>query len=195
MKLFITRHGETEENKLGILQGHMPGQLSKEGIDQAKALAHRLKDEYFDVIYSSDLKRVVDTTQEIMVYHQDKKLVFTKELRERDFGELTGKTRQELQAESGLDVEPKQGESKVAFFERAKKVLQDLLAKHETETVLLVCHGGIGQLIIAQIFGKNYAEMLKMEKLGNTSLSVFEIAKDGTYQELSYNSTDHLQSS
>lgn len=195
MKLFITRHGETQENKLGILQGHMPGQLSKEGIDQAKALAYRLKDEYFDVIYSSDLKRVVDTTQEIMVYHQDKKLVFTKELRERDFGELTGKTRQELQAESGLDVEPKQGESKVAFFERAKKVLQDLLAKHETETVLLVCHGGIGQLIIAQIFGKNYAEMLKMEKLGNTSLSVFEIAKDGTYQELSYNSTDHLQSS
>lgn len=195
MKLFITRHGETQENKLGILQGHMPGQLSKEGIEQAKALAHRLKDEYFDVIYSSDLKRVVDTTQEIMVYHQDKKLVFTKELRERDFGELTGKTRQELQAESGLDVEPKQGESKVAFFERAKKVLQDLLAKHETETVLLVCHGGIGQLIIAQILGKNYAEMLKMEKLGNTSLSVFEIAKDGTYQELSYNSTDHLQSS
>ena len=193
MKFFITRHGETEENKLGILQGHMPGQLSKEGIEQAKALAYRLKDEYFDVIYSSDLKRVVDTTQEIMAYHHDKKLVFTKELRERDFGELTGKTRQELQAGSGLDVEPKQGESKVAFFARAKKILQDLLAKHEKETVLLVCHGGIGQLIIAQILGKNYEEMLAMEKLGNTSLSIFEIAKDSTYQEICYNSTSHLK--
>ena len=45
MRLIITRHGETEENIKGIHQGHMPGILSKLGIEQAKKLALRLKND------------------------------------------------------------------------------------------------------------------------------------------------------
>ena len=43
MKLFLVRHGETEENQQGIMQGHMPGRLSEIGKLQAKKLALRLK--------------------------------------------------------------------------------------------------------------------------------------------------------
>ena len=45
MKLILVRHGETEENKLKIFQGHTHGVLSSTGIEQAKKLAFRLKDE------------------------------------------------------------------------------------------------------------------------------------------------------
>jgi probable phosphoglycerate mutase len=192
MKLYITRHGETEENKLGVLQGHMPGRLSAEGIQQAKALGKRLKNEHFDFIYASDLARVVDTAKEIICYHQNTPFILTEDLRERDFGELQGKNRKDLQVISGLHVEPEHGELKADFFARAKNVLNDIQSKHESDTVLLICHGGIAQAMIANIFGKNYVEMLEMEKLGNTSLSIFNLHQDGNYELLSYNSTDHL---
>jgi broad specificity phosphatase PhoE len=69
MRLILTRHGETEENKLGIVQGHMQGTLSKEGIHQAEKLAERLRKEKIDAIFSSDLKRAVDTSKIILSYH------------------------------------------------------------------------------------------------------------------------------
>ncbi len=192
MKLFITRHGETQENKAGILQGHMPGRLSAEGIEQAKALGKRLKNEHFDFIYASDLARAVDTAKEITCYHQNTPFFLTEELRERDLGEFQGKNKHDLQVTSVLDVEPEHGESKVEFFARARNFLNSIQQKHDSDIVLLICHGGISAAIIANIFGKNYTEMLKMEKLGNTSLSIFDLHKDGSYKLLSYNSTDHL---
>ena len=45
MKLILTRHGETELNLKGIMQGHLPGKLTKNGINQAEKLALRLKNE------------------------------------------------------------------------------------------------------------------------------------------------------
>lgn len=193
MKLYLTRHGETEENKLGILQGHMPGKLSREGVEQAKALGQKLRSEHFDYIYASDLGRVVATAAEVTCFHPDTPVIFTKELRERDFGELTGKNRRELQIESGFDVKPQQGESKVDFFARAKRILSELTTKHPEESVLLICHGGIGQAIIAALFQKSYEELQAMDRLDNTSLSIFDISPDGNYQVVEYNSTAHLR--
>ena len=66
MKLIIARHGETEENKKGILQGHLPGKLTELGIEQSKKLALRLKNEKIDAIYSSDLARASNTAKEII---------------------------------------------------------------------------------------------------------------------------------
>ena len=68
MRLILTRHGQTEENVKRILQGHMPGKLTPLGIEQAKKLASRLKDENIDAIYSSDLARTTDTTKEMDLF-------------------------------------------------------------------------------------------------------------------------------
>ena len=43
IELFLTRHGETVENRKRVLQGHLPGQLTVEGIRQAEQLRERLK--------------------------------------------------------------------------------------------------------------------------------------------------------
>ena len=96
MILILTRHGETVLNKQGILQGHLPGELTDEGIMQAKKLAKRLKDEKIDAIYSSDLKRAADTAKEIAKLHPDAGFHLVKELREGDSGSFTGKKSSEV---------------------------------------------------------------------------------------------------
>ena len=50
MRLIITRHGETEENKAGIMQGHLPGVLSELGKEQAEKLAERFKNDKIDLV-------------------------------------------------------------------------------------------------------------------------------------------------
>src|SRR5690606_30559966 len=96
MKLIITRHGETEENVAGILQGHLPGKLSARGIEQAKKLALRLQNDKIDFIYSSDLDRAADTAKEIAQYHPNAKIEFVENLRERNLGEFQGRKRSEF---------------------------------------------------------------------------------------------------
>ena len=96
MRVILTRHGETKENKKTIVQGHMPGHLSELGKKQAEMVAIRLKDEKIDFIYSSDLKRAADTAKEIAKYHPDIPIEFTKELRERNLGEFQGKCSKEI---------------------------------------------------------------------------------------------------
>ena len=65
ISLILSRHGETEENKLHIMQGQMPGHLSELGKQQAEQLADLLEEEEIDVIVSSDLARSYDTAMAV----------------------------------------------------------------------------------------------------------------------------------
>lgn len=89
IQLYITRHGQTEENLRRILQGQMPGHLTQEGIHQAEELRERLKDIPFDCIFTSDLKRAKDSALIIALPHQCP-IIEEPLLRERDFGIHTG---------------------------------------------------------------------------------------------------------
>jgi hypothetical protein len=68
-RVYIVRHGETEENKQKIIQGHLDTILNSEGERQADLVAKALKDISFDVAYSSNLKRATDTAKRILVHH------------------------------------------------------------------------------------------------------------------------------
>jgi probable phosphoglycerate mutase len=69
VRIYIVRHGETEENKQKRIQGHLDTALNLEGEKQADLIAKELKDIPFDACYSSDLRRAVDTAKRILVYH------------------------------------------------------------------------------------------------------------------------------
>ena len=58
-EIIIVRHGETNENKLGICQGHTEGSLSEEGKKQNRLLAENLRDFSIHKIYSSPLTRAI----------------------------------------------------------------------------------------------------------------------------------------
>ena len=95
ISLILSRHGETEENKLRIMQGQMPGHLSELGKQQAEQLADLLEEEEIDVIVSSDLARSYDTAMAV-ARRKGLEPVRTPLLREMDWGIYTGKVANEM---------------------------------------------------------------------------------------------------
>ena len=190
MKLVLTRHGETEENRAGILQGHMPSMLTERGREQAQKIAGRLKKEALDVIYSSDLARAADTAAEIHRYHAQVPLVITRELRERDMGKLQGVHKRDPAAKE--EERRRTMESDERLFARANGLLRRVLSRHIDETVLFVCHNGIGRMLVSAITGQGPEGMSRVPMLHNTSLSIFEINASGQAVTCLFNDIDHL---
>ncbi len=187
MRLIITRHGETEENKKGILQGHLPGRLTELGMEQAKKVAKRLKDEKINAIYSSDLARASDTAKEIARFHPNAKLFFVTELREKDQGSLSGKLISEIDWNKPRDTEKKE-----AMFERAKIILDKAYKQYKGKTVLFVSHGGLIQILMALLLNKSLDEIKKMDHPSNTSISIFEVKEDNNHEVILINCDKHL---
>ncbi|MFC1710729.1 histidine phosphatase family protein [Nanoarchaeota archaeon] len=181
MRLIITRHGETVENKNKIMQGHIPGVLSELGIEQAKKVAERLKDQNFDCIFSSDLARAADTAKEIAKFHPDTNLDLTEDLRERYLGNLQGK--KASQEFKGKKWDPKREkkynvETSEQLFDRAKKLIGKISEEHHGKKVLLVGHQGINTALITYLLGKPQDNMGELGSLKNTSITIFEFNED-----------------
>ena len=189
MKLILTRHGETIENQKRIMQGHMPGHLSKRGIEQAKKLALRLKNEKIDAIYSSDLARAADTAKEIVRYHKKISLNFVQELRETDLGSLTGKCSKDID----FDYRPDDIESTASMQKRAKRLLDNVYDKYPDKTVLFVGHNGINKALISVIMNKSADQIEEIENQFNTSVNIFEIREDKNHIVHLMNCIKHLE--
>lgn len=83
--LYIVRHGETNWNVMGRIQGQSDSELTEKGIQDTKILARRLKDIHFDAIFSSDLSRA-SKTAELIRLDRDLAIETHEALRERTFG-------------------------------------------------------------------------------------------------------------
>lgn len=196
MRLIITRHGETEENVAGIMQGQLPGKLSAIGIGQAKKVGVRLKDEKIDFIFSSDLARSSETAKEIAKYHPNAPIQFVKELRERNLGEFQGKKKSDFgwnaKDYKGTYIKPKQGETLEELYTRAECFLHTIIQKHHKDTVLFVGHNGINKALITVIIGKKHEDIQSIDNQHNTSVTIYEIDEDKTHKILCFNCTKHL---
>lgn len=178
MKIILTKHGETIENKKGIIQGHLPGKLSKLGIKQVKILALQLKNEKIDYIYSSDLTRAYDTAKEIYKYHKKIPLILTRELREKKWGEFEGKTKKQLgfpkNKPLNKNIKVKNSESINQLYKRAEKFIKRLIKNHKNQTILLIGHETIDKAIICSIFNKSFEEIENIDKIKPASITVIE---------------------
>jgi len=147
MRLILIRHAETEENRLGIIQGQRPGQLSDLGQRQVAEVARALKDEPVDAIYSSDLQRCIDTAKPLKKLHKKVPFRLTPELREFSYGRLQG-----LPLGRIIKLVPKisfvlhfrlpGSESYAQVRSRLIRFLNRLYRAYPKGTVLLVTHGG-----------------------------------------------------
>jgi len=147
--LYLTRHGETEENVKRILQGHLQTKLTKIGIEQALALKETLKDIHFDSILCSDLVRAIDTA--IIVAEPHKQIPIQNPLfRERDWGSWTGAFIPNIKGKNF----PADVESVEHMFERAHTLLKYIIANYTNQTILAVGHGLMDRVIEAAIKGK-----------------------------------------
>jgi 2,3-bisphosphoglycerate-dependent phosphoglycerate mutase len=134
--LLLVRHGETDWNADGRLQGQTDRPLSDFGRRQARKLAEELADEPLEAIYSSDLARARETA-EIVGERLGLPVVLDPELREKDWGSWEGLTAVERDRVEFV------GESTEEHQERILRALQRIAERHPGGgSVLVVTHGG-----------------------------------------------------
>jgi 2,3-bisphosphoglycerate-dependent phosphoglycerate mutase len=133
--LLLVRHGETDWNAEGRLQGQTDRPLSEYGRRQAQKLAEELAGEPLDAIYASDLARARETA-EIVGERLGLPVVLDPELREKDWGSWEGLTAVERDRIEFV------GESTEAHQERILHALERISERHPDGRVLVVTHGG-----------------------------------------------------
>ena len=193
------RHGETEWNVVGRIQGHSDIPLSQKGREQAHTVARRLAAAPLDVVYCSDLSRASETAR-IILGDRDIPLHATPELRERDYGVFEGLTLKERRDQypqlfaaslvKDLDFAPTGGESPRATSVRMTDFVAGLRSRHPDETVLIVGHGGSLRAAIIALM-EFPLEATWRFVMSNCSLSVFDTYPDNAVLRL-YNDTSHL---
>jgi broad specificity phosphatase PhoE len=183
MLIRLARHGESEGNFAGSLQGsRFDTPLSARGRRQAEALAIRLADEGIDAVWSSPMVRAKETAAIVAAPHGIS-LSIDADLVEFDWGIWSGRPfdgalEQEVSAVRGrwrageTDLAPSGGESPALVAIRGGRFLERLAATG-TRAPLVVAHGRFNRILMALLLGRPLARMDEIRQR-NGSLSVFE---------------------
>ncbi len=164
--IYFVRHGQTEWNKIGKMQGQIDIELNDEGKAQAQLVKQKLNGVKFDVVFSSPLKRAQETAQIIC----DNKLVIDNRLIERYNGELEGKFKHEIDVYPDFNDpnETRFGiETLDSFKSRIISFLDDIIKNYKNKNVLVVTHAGVCLYVRCYFEGEPNGPLYKHYKLEN----------------------------
>ncbi|MDO5028466.1 MAG: histidine phosphatase family protein [Bacillota bacterium] len=200
MHIYLTRHGQTQWNLINKIQGHLDSPLTDQGIADAKNLGLRLKDIKFDIAYSSDQKRAIDTAE--IILDSRAPLKTTKALREIGVGQWEGMFYEDIQrlypenfklykTDPEKYVASPGGEDYKDFEKRVKDFVEDL-KKSPYENILIVTHGLTYMMLLNIFEAKALKEITKRVLPHGTGLSHIEYDQ-GTFKILAENCIEHLE--
>lgn len=182
MKIYLTRHGQTEWNVIGRLQGWGNSNLTEEGVERAKGLSKRLKDVDFDYIYSSTQQRALDTAN-IIKGDRDIEIKALDDLREIGFGSWEGMDIRDIQKiyadeyDTYLNrphlYEPIDGEPLLDVYKRVKTAFDKILST-KAENILVVSHGVTIKILTSIIKGIPLEELYQIPVQVGTALNICE---------------------
>lgn len=163
--LILVRHGETEENAKRILQGHMPGTLSEQGKKQAIEAAELLRSVAFDACLCSDLKRCKDTAKIIFdsLGQNNPNILYTKLLRERDWGSMTGICVLDSVAKNPHTEMPDDAESMPALMARCRTFIEFAKKTYPDQRVMCISHGFVLRILQAVNLGVDFHEIQMLQ--------------------------------
>lgn len=205
-RIILVRHGETDWNATGRIQGNNDTPLNAVGRAQAQRVAARLAGEPVRAIYSSDLARAYETAV-IIDQGIHVGVVTSPVLRERRYGVWEGLTSAEIQARYSeqfaewrsrrMDFAPPGGETHNQLLARALAELEAIAHRHPGELVVVVTHGGLCYVVLAHLVGsvdgaRQVGATRQVAPTGNASLHILEVAGD-QWSVVSMNETSHLQ--
>ncbi|OPH60928.1 phosphoglycerate kinase [Paenibacillus ferrarius] len=181
------RHGSTEWNRMGKLQGQLDTDLTEEGKEQAKLLGLRLAEEQWDGIISSDLTRARETGLIVSELSGIPFIRTDKRLRERMYGQAEGTTVAEREERWGPDWKRQAlgQESDDDLWARWIELEKEIIQEYPNKKILLISHGGF----IVQIL--RVLQMDSEDFLQNTSLTILMRQETGWELQL-YNCLAHL---
>lgn len=184
--LVLLRHGESEWNKENKFTGFRDVDLSANGIEEAKAAGVSLKNIKFDAVFTSTLKRAYNTaTLALKEAGQAHELIKHDDLRERDYGDLTGLNKDEMRQKFGeeqvhiwrrsYDVRPPGGESLKDVVARVTPYYETHIKPlvEEGKNVLLAAHGNTLRAMLI-ILGENTPENINSAEIPTGVPLVFE---------------------
>jgi broad specificity phosphatase PhoE len=199
-RLLLIRHGESTWNHEHRIQGQLDPPLSDKGRHQVALLARRLSARRPQAIYSSDLKRAMETAAPIEKATGLQAQPRT-ELREVFLGEWEGLHNEDLverypDAWARWTVEPSWdlvpgGEGGASFEARVQSAIESVLERHPHGEVIVVTHGGVIQVALHQVVGRPSRGLFPF-RISNASITVIE-KRDGRLVIAGVNDVGHLE--
>lgn len=184
VKIALIRHSVTKWNEEGRIQGHFDSPLTEYGCKLAAGWQKKLEPETFDAVLTSDLERTIATAN-IITQGLELPTIHLQGLREQDWGEWSGLTMEELNAQfpgkideevaKGWDFTPNNGENRIECATRGTQALKDgineiirTVNKDEIK-ILVVAHEGIIKSVIYKLLDHDFMpeerKLLKKRKL------------------------------
>lgn len=182
--LYITRHGETEWNTEGRMQGWNDSPLTNLGITQANWLYERLKDIDFNAIYSSPTGRAYKTA-EILKGERNIKIIANDALKEINLSEWEGLDQKKIKDKDEKQFynfwkaphlyKPICGEDFLELQRRVISSIRKIVKEHKDETVLIVTHTMTLKALMASLKNKQISTIWDPPLIKQTSLTIIEI--------------------
>ncbi len=200
--LYLTRHGQTEWNLEGRLQGKLDSPLTPQGLLHASWLSESLADTALDAIYSSSSPRALRTA-EILRGSRPLEINAVDELREIHMGDWEGRIGSEIEAFSPdayhafwntpHSYEPTNGgESFIRLGERVVPAIERILSDNRGRSILVVTHAGVLNLLMTAFRGLPLSEMWRPPILQSTCLCKIVYDNEGAKVEL-HGDTSHYR--
>ncbi len=181
-KLYLIRHGETEQNKTGVLMGSTDTPLNEQGRLQAASLRERINALEVDSIFASPLSRAVETAT--LVFGEQARIVTDTSLQEYHFGEWEGMHFSDISKQYPevwrmwlTDWEQTRipgAEPFAAFKVRVISMVEEIVRNHPGQRVAVVSHGGCIRSILAHFFCESVSKGYWRFKVDNATLSEVE---------------------
>jgi probable phosphoglycerate mutase len=201
VRIILVRHGETIDNVDGRWQGQADSPLTGRGREQASRLATALAIEPIAAVYSSDLGRALDTARLVAAEHR-LEVIADARLREIHTGSWTGRRGTELRDEQPATMQAWRerpwgirlpgGENLADVQARAVAFCDDVVPRHEGQTIVAVAHGTINQVILLHAFGRPLTDLWLKERIANCQISRLDWTVDRGWRVVELADIRHL---
>jgi broad specificity phosphatase PhoE len=198
-KLILARHGETEWNVEKVFRGRADVSLNEVGIRQAELLGKHLCNWELEAIYSSPVKRALDTAN-IVARYMEVAVCIAEGLTDFDFGEWQSLSEQEVKRlypailndwqSSPHKVRMPGGENLDDVKKRTAEVVDEVLSRHHGN-VLLVSHRVVLKVLICSLLGLDNSHFWNISQ-DVCGLTIFDYV-DGRFVLTKHNDTSHLR--
>jgi len=200
--LYITRHGETEWNTQGRMQGWNDSPLTDLGVNQAHWLYERLKDKEFSAIYSSPTGRAYKTA-EILKGERNIEIIAQDALKEINLSEWEGLDQNTIKEKDEDQFynfwkaphlyKPTSGEDFAELQNRITAGIKEIVKTHKDEAVLIVTHTMTLKALMTSLNNKPISTIWDPPFIKQTSLTIIQIDDDKINIQMHADASHHKE--
>lgn len=179
--IFLFRHAQSIDGAKNVFSGWRNPDLSEEGVKEAQEIREELKNQNPTKAYTSDLVRCVNTLKIVLEPHENVEVFEDIRLRERNYGDLSGKNKDEVKRQYPDDFpkwrrsyegKPPGGESILEVDTRVSQFLNEMISTLKPSDVVFICASGNSLRPIRKRFEKMTNE--EMASFEHTPAKIYE---------------------